>query len=295
MDEGKKNCPFCGAEINNNAKKCRFCGNWFDEEIECPFCAEKIKASAKKCRFCGEWLDGKNQSKNSEIKRERKKISDLMHNKIFLISSAASVSVIILILLFVLIFSYVPSCRSKSVASKLEEYMKTKYPAITNIQVLREKAGVVTKLKKGYSCSAPISIDDVPSHIDYSYTKVGINNFNFDAQIVLPDCFDPTVKELLANVIRKSDYLNIKSLTSSVTTEYEAMDSFDKKTPTYFCHAQATLFSKPGKAYLANYWDYDSATRKMKCKVDYKTYFCDNGFTTCVGTTDIYGCKNEED
>ena len=49
--ENFKKCPFCGSEINSNAKKCRFCNNWLDEEIECPFCAEKIKASAKTVGF----------------------------------------------------------------------------------------------------------------------------------------------------------------------------------------------------------------------------------------------------
>ncbi len=27
-NSGKKLCPFCNAEIDNNAKKCKFCGEW---------------------------------------------------------------------------------------------------------------------------------------------------------------------------------------------------------------------------------------------------------------------------
>jgi hypothetical protein len=69
----KKICPFCGAEINKAAKKCRFCNNWIDEEIKCPFCAETIKASAKKCRYCGEWLI-KTLLKIVQIKMKKKKI-----------------------------------------------------------------------------------------------------------------------------------------------------------------------------------------------------------------------------
>jgi len=296
MEESKKVCPFCGAEINASAKKCRFCGNWFDEEIECPYCAEKIKASAKKCRFCGEWIGDKPNEQPSASQKENKKIEiPVTDKRTLVIVSIIGCVLVALALVIGFIYSYVPSCHSKSITTQLEEYMRTKYPTITSIHVLSDKSGVVTKQNRGYSCSAPVTIDDVPSHIDYSYTKVGINNYNFDAKIVLPDCFDPEVKELLGEVIKKSDYLDIKALTSSVTTQYEAMDSEDKKTPTYFCHAQATLLAKPGKAYLLNYWDYDSATRKIKCKVNYKTYFCDNGFTTCVGTTDIYGCENEED
>lgn len=296
MEESKKNCPFCGAEVNENAKKCRFCGNWFDEEIECPYCAEKIKASAKKCRFCGEWIDKKNKDNNKfKIEMINLSLKNLCENKKLIISMIAGALAGLLILLLIFAFIYVPPCKSKVIASKLEEYMSAKFQTISNIKVLNSNAGTVKKNNKGYSCSSSVLIDDVPSRIEYKYTKIGLNDFNFDAKIVLPDCFDNQIKNILTELIKKNDYLDIKSLTSYVITEYETIDKYDEKGPSYRCHAQAILTSKPGKAYLINDWDYDSATRKMKCKVDYKTYFCDNGFTACVSTNDIYDCENIED
>ena len=53
--ENTKNCPYCGQEILNTAKKCKHCGKWLEKK--CPQCGEWIKAEAKKCRFCGSWFN----------------------------------------------------------------------------------------------------------------------------------------------------------------------------------------------------------------------------------------------
>ncbi len=52
--EGKKNCPYCGAEVSINAKKCKSCGKWIEKR--CPYCNEWISADARKCKHCGSWL-----------------------------------------------------------------------------------------------------------------------------------------------------------------------------------------------------------------------------------------------
>ena len=48
-------CPFCGAEIRSDARKCRYCGHWLKKQ--CPNCGQWIALNARKCRFCGAWLD----------------------------------------------------------------------------------------------------------------------------------------------------------------------------------------------------------------------------------------------
>ena len=67
MEQNEKQCPYCGETIKAQAQKCRFCGQWLNEENsieeekpktkECPFCGEEILAVAKKCKHCGEMLD----------------------------------------------------------------------------------------------------------------------------------------------------------------------------------------------------------------------------------------------
>ena len=297
-DNEKKQCPFCGAEINKQAKKCRFCNNWIDEEIECPFCAEKIKASAKKCRFCGEWLPGNNeeQEEKKEIKEKKSfQIKSFFNNKRLVIYLSALLVVIVVAVLLISIFVYVPKCNSKGITNKLQEYLVVKYPAMANINITKNGISTVRKNKKGYTCSASATVDDVPTHIEYSYTKVSMNDYNFDTKIVLPNCFDSQVKLLLSDIVKKSDYYSIKETASDVVTKYETLEKFDKETPSYQCTAEAQITAKPGKAFMLNYWSYDDASRQIKCKVDYKTYFCENGFTTCVGVKDIYSCENKED
>ncbi len=41
----------------------------------CPFCWEKIQEQAKKCRFCGEWLDKKTVKEVKSKKKETKEVS----------------------------------------------------------------------------------------------------------------------------------------------------------------------------------------------------------------------------
>lgn len=61
-----KICPYCEAEIANNAKKCKYCGEIVVEEKEvrqCPYCEAELSETAKKCKYCGEWVDEKSPNK----------------------------------------------------------------------------------------------------------------------------------------------------------------------------------------------------------------------------------------
>ena len=61
-NQDTKKCPYCGEEININAKKCKHCKEFLPEDIspngtiKCPYCGDEINANAKKCKHCGEWL-----------------------------------------------------------------------------------------------------------------------------------------------------------------------------------------------------------------------------------------------
>ena len=287
-ENNKKQCPFCGAEINANAKKCRFCNNWIDDEIECPFCAEKIKASAKKCRFCGEWLpdkqeqeEDKNESPKKSVKSDKPAFDfkSIINKKIFLYSSIGA-AVLLLILIFVVARFYVPRCGSGTIIKHLKENLVLKYPSMGEININHKAVSVVKKNEKGYTCSTSATIDNVPTRIEYKYQKVSMNDYNYDVKIVLPNCFDADVKKLLAETIKDVDYLDIKKIASDVTTSYETVVKYDKNAPSYQCSADTEIVAKPGKAFKMSYWDYDDATRQIKCRVDYKTYLCENGFTT---------------
>jgi hypothetical protein len=164
-----------------------------------------------------------------------------------------------------------------------------------DINIFKKDISTVKKNDKGYTCSTAATIDDVPTHIEYSYQKVAMNDFNYNAKIILPNCYDNQVKQLLAKVIKDVNYLDIKNIASDVTTSFETEEKYDKNGPSYQCTAETTIAAKPGKAFKMSYWSYDDATRQIKCKVDYKTYLCENGFTTCVGVKDVYSCEDKKD
>lgn len=61
-----KNCPYCGEEIANNVKKCKYCWKAVFERKRiwdfrnfrlCPYCEAEISETARKCKYCWEWLN----------------------------------------------------------------------------------------------------------------------------------------------------------------------------------------------------------------------------------------------
>jgi len=55
-----RKCPFCLAEIPEEAKVCKHCNSTVVKR--CPLCAEEIVATAKKCRYCGGAIGAKGVS-----------------------------------------------------------------------------------------------------------------------------------------------------------------------------------------------------------------------------------------
>lgn len=69
MDETKP-CPYCGEPIQKVARKCKWCGEWLDEDnhpsqsyITCPACGEQIPEGSKICPLCKEPLTGSSSPK----------------------------------------------------------------------------------------------------------------------------------------------------------------------------------------------------------------------------------------
>ena len=69
MDETKP-CPYCGEPIQKVARKCKWCGEWLDEDncpsqsfITCPTCGEQIPEGSKICPLCKEPLTGSSSPK----------------------------------------------------------------------------------------------------------------------------------------------------------------------------------------------------------------------------------------
>ena len=229
--ENFKKCPFCGSEINSNAKKCRFCNNWLDEEIECPFCAEKIKASAQKCRFCGEWLPKKKDNKlkfNFSLKK-------LFAGKIKLIIATILV-VFVLIVSALCLYFYVPQCNNNTILNNLTLYLKNTISNIGDKDIFIEKYSVkqLSKDNQGYTCAATAIIDNRSIDIEYSYKKKSLKDYNIESKFVLPDCFQESTNNILIQLIQKSKYLDIDKIADKIEIEYASTEKSEEDIPKYF-------------------------------------------------------------
>lgn len=296
-DNQLKKCPFCGEEINVNAKKCKFCKNWLDEEILCPFCSEKIKKSAKKCRHCGEWLEAKKNKSKSQIDTS----SDKDFKFEFTPKIKIAVGVIItLLVVFLTAYGistcYIPSCSSKTIENRLIEHLKMNYSALGGATISENK--VVSKNQRGYTCIAELQGEteegSVPFIVKYTYEKSGINTYNYTSNLVLQDCYSDMIQNLVVDLIRQIKSPTFIEDVEDISLEYATLKKYDEKNKSYSCQATAVMEAKPGKA-ISLHWYNDSAKTKVKCAVDYKSAFCGNGITTCAHLQDIYNCKYEED
>lgn len=74
-----KNCPFCGEQVLAQAKKCKFCKNWLNDQKDnseelksCPYCYEKINVNAKLCKFCGSNVTALDVTASQDIRNSLK-------------------------------------------------------------------------------------------------------------------------------------------------------------------------------------------------------------------------------
>jgi hypothetical protein len=82
MDMAMINCPECGAEISDKAKKCIHCGKVLIEEIVpkrfCVECGKEVPADSTECPYCGCPIEEKANNDNVPQQKSSKKLKKII-------------------------------------------------------------------------------------------------------------------------------------------------------------------------------------------------------------------------
>lgn len=138
-----KICPECGKEVLEVAKKCKYCGYWFDAEYQpeevpkrrCPICDEIIPDDVSVCPYCDETIGNvceKNSDKSVCPSQGAKKISSVFIG-IGVVMTAVLIAIIIW--MFLPHSNPIPTIKTKNEKTTLPAFPGSYNPADPSIAI----------------------------------------------------------------------------------------------------------------------------------------------------------------
>lgn len=256
-----KECKFCGKQIEDDAKKCIYCGQWLDDLIKCPTCGEMINASAKICRFCKEPVPHKiNWSKIKNLFSFKKKTAII----------GIGIGVVAAIGLIIFNLTYLPPCDSNSVYNQISKQLNGNSFDSMDFNF----SGAIEKNKMGNvrTCRAKALVNNYDTYVEYKLTKKSFK-LETTSRFALPECYDNMTKELAQKIITDNfDYIKdkIKKIDVSMV-EPKGDKNAGTDSEEIYCKATAEIEYKPG-------WD----TKNSKFYVNYTVKHCEKPYNWCV-------------